>query len=148
VHLTGRSGRTGIENNWYALTGRVVAVKVEADGDLHIALQDATGDKPGRWQSNSRGRWPKADVKRVPNGSEPRLRRRFRQKLRRSDAGSVLLEIGEGAFGFACARFLKASDQRLIEYPLSFGLLPGLELGHAQIKQGIGVERFFPSAFL
>ena len=27
--------------------GRVVAVKVEADGDLHLALQDATGDKPG-----------------------------------------------------------------------------------------------------
>jgi len=23
-------------------------VKVEADGDLHLALQDATGDKPGR----------------------------------------------------------------------------------------------------
>jgi hypothetical protein len=34
-------------NNWYALTGRVVALKVEADGDLHIALQDATGNKPG-----------------------------------------------------------------------------------------------------
>ena len=47
VHLTGKSERTGIENNWFALTGRVVAVKVEADGDLHIALQDATGDKPG-----------------------------------------------------------------------------------------------------
>src|SRR5205809_5707576 len=47
VHLTGKSERTGIENNWFALTGRVVAVRVEADGDLHIALQDATGDKPG-----------------------------------------------------------------------------------------------------
>jgi hypothetical protein len=47
VPLTMRSERTGIENNWYALTGRVVALKVEADGDLHIALQDATGDKPG-----------------------------------------------------------------------------------------------------
>jgi hypothetical protein len=45
--LTWQSERTGIENNWYALTGRVVAVKVEADGDLHIALQDATGGKPG-----------------------------------------------------------------------------------------------------
>jgi len=50
VHLTMQSERTGNENNWYALTGRVVAVKVEADGDLHIALQDATGDKPG-WYS-------------------------------------------------------------------------------------------------
>jgi hypothetical protein len=37
----------GGENDWFSLTGRVVAVKVEADGDLHIALQDATGDKPG-----------------------------------------------------------------------------------------------------
>src|SRR5206468_4833053 len=46
-HLTQSSERTGIENNWYALTGRVVAVKVEMDGDLHLALQDATGDKPG-----------------------------------------------------------------------------------------------------
>jgi hypothetical protein len=47
VQLHWQSERTGIENNWYALTGRVVAVKVEADGDLHLALQDATGDKPG-----------------------------------------------------------------------------------------------------
>ena len=45
--LTWESERTGIENNWYALTGRVVAVKVEADDDLHIAIQGATGDKPG-----------------------------------------------------------------------------------------------------
>src|SRR5438477_12937871 len=34
VPLTWESERTGIENNWYALTGCVVAVKVEADGDL------------------------------------------------------------------------------------------------------------------
>ena len=47
VHLTGESGRTGIEDNWFVLTGRVVAVKAETDGDIHIALQDATGDKPG-----------------------------------------------------------------------------------------------------
>ena len=47
VPLTWESERTGIENNWYALTGRVVAVKVEADGDLHIAIQDAIGDNPG-----------------------------------------------------------------------------------------------------
>jgi hypothetical protein len=47
VRLTGRSGRTGIENNWFALTGRVLAVKAETDGDLHIELQDATSDKPG-----------------------------------------------------------------------------------------------------
>jgi hypothetical protein len=29
------------------VTGRVVAAKVEMDGDLHLALQDATGDKAG-----------------------------------------------------------------------------------------------------
>jgi hypothetical protein len=47
VHMTQSSARTGIENDWYAITGRVIAVKVEADGDLHLALQEATGDKPG-----------------------------------------------------------------------------------------------------
>jgi hypothetical protein len=47
VHLTGQSQRTGIENKWYALTGRVVAVKAETDRDLHIELQDASGNKPG-----------------------------------------------------------------------------------------------------
>src|SRR6266566_291480 len=47
VPLTQSSERTGIENKWFALTGRVVALKVEQDGDIHIALQDATGEKPG-----------------------------------------------------------------------------------------------------
>jgi hypothetical protein len=47
VQLTWQSERTGIENNWFALTGRVIAVKAETDGDLHIELQDAIGDKPG-----------------------------------------------------------------------------------------------------
>ena len=47
VRLTQQSERTGIENKWFALTGRVVVLKVETDGDIHIALQDATGDKPG-----------------------------------------------------------------------------------------------------
>jgi hypothetical protein len=37
--LTQSSERTGIENNWYALTGRVVALKVEADGDLHMRFK-------------------------------------------------------------------------------------------------------------
>ena len=35
------------ENKWFALTGRVVAVKAETDGDLHVELKDATGGKPG-----------------------------------------------------------------------------------------------------
>jgi len=45
--LTWQSERTGLENKWFALTGRVVAVQVEADGELHIALGDATDPKPG-----------------------------------------------------------------------------------------------------
>src|SRR6266853_2448544 len=45
--LTMQSERTGIENKWFALTGRVVELKVEEDGDLHIALHDVTSDKPG-----------------------------------------------------------------------------------------------------
>jgi hypothetical protein len=35
------------EQKWYVLTGRVVDLKVEADGDIHIALQDATGNSVG-----------------------------------------------------------------------------------------------------
>ena len=35
------------EQKWYALTGRVVNAKVEADGDIHIALEDATGNNVG-----------------------------------------------------------------------------------------------------
>jgi hypothetical protein len=35
------------EQKWYALTGGVVDAKVEADGDIHIALVDATGNNAG-----------------------------------------------------------------------------------------------------
>src|SRR5262245_3190630 len=35
------------EQKWYALTGRVIELRAEEDGDLHIAMQDAAGDKPG-----------------------------------------------------------------------------------------------------
>src|SRR5215510_7643227 len=45
--ITMQSQRTGIENKWFALTGRVVELKVEEDGDLHLALHDVTGDKAG-----------------------------------------------------------------------------------------------------
>jgi len=47
VRVTWQSERTGIENKWFALTGRVVAVQIGADGDLHIELGDATNPKPG-----------------------------------------------------------------------------------------------------
>jgi len=35
------------EQKWYALTGRVVDAKVEAAGDIHIPLVDASGNKVG-----------------------------------------------------------------------------------------------------
>jgi hypothetical protein len=35
------------EQKWYALTGRIVDAKVEADGDIHLALQDADGKNVG-----------------------------------------------------------------------------------------------------
>jgi len=35
------------EQKWYALTGRIVDAKVEADGDIHIALVDSTGNNAG-----------------------------------------------------------------------------------------------------
>ena len=35
------------EEKWYTLTGRVVDAKVEADGDIHLALEDATGNNVG-----------------------------------------------------------------------------------------------------
>ena len=40
--LTRSSARVAAEQKWYAVTGRVVEVRAEADGDVHIALQDAT----------------------------------------------------------------------------------------------------------
>src|SRR5215472_3484897 len=39
--------RLPAEQKWYALTGRVVDAKVEADGDIHLALQDADGKNIG-----------------------------------------------------------------------------------------------------
>ena len=35
------------EEKWYALTGRVVEAKVEADGDIHLALVDLIGNNVG-----------------------------------------------------------------------------------------------------
>src|SRR5207244_5565434 len=45
AQLMCQSERTGIENMRFALTGRVVDVRIEMDGDLDIALQDATGNR-------------------------------------------------------------------------------------------------------
>ena len=46
-YLVPSSERIWSEQKWYALTGRVVELRAEEDGDLHIGLQNATGDKPG-----------------------------------------------------------------------------------------------------
>src|SRR5215831_15971738 len=46
-YLVPSSGRIWSEQKWYALTGRVIELRAEEDGDLHIGLQDATSDKPG-----------------------------------------------------------------------------------------------------
>jgi predicted nuclease of predicted toxin-antitoxin system len=46
-HLTASSERIAAEQKWYVLTGRVVELRAEADGDLQIVLADASGDKPG-----------------------------------------------------------------------------------------------------
>jgi hypothetical protein len=47
VELTSTTERMPSEQKWYALTGRVVDAKVEADGDIHIALVDATENNVG-----------------------------------------------------------------------------------------------------
>jgi hypothetical protein len=40
VELTRKTEtRIPSEQKWYALAGRVVGLKVEADGDIHIALK-------------------------------------------------------------------------------------------------------------
>jgi hypothetical protein len=38
-----RTPRKGREKEWYELTGKVVLVKAEQDGDLHVQLGDPTG---------------------------------------------------------------------------------------------------------
>ena len=45
--LKSSSERIAAEQRWYALTGRVVDAKVEADGDIHTALENATGNSVG-----------------------------------------------------------------------------------------------------
>lgn len=48
VELTGTTTeRMPSEQKWYALTGRIVGAKGEADGGFHLELQDATGNDVG-----------------------------------------------------------------------------------------------------
>ena len=47
VELTSTTERMPSEQKWYALTGRIVDAKVEADGDIHLELRDASGRSVG-----------------------------------------------------------------------------------------------------
>jgi hypothetical protein len=42
-HITTNTPRSGREKDWFEITGKVVLVKAEQDGDLHIQLVDADG---------------------------------------------------------------------------------------------------------
>jgi hypothetical protein len=43
VEITRSSPRIPAERNWYAVTGRVVRVEVEDDGDLHVVMESTDG---------------------------------------------------------------------------------------------------------
>jgi hypothetical protein len=47
AHLTKQSPRSASEQRWFALTGFVAGMKIEADGDIHIELVDANDNKTG-----------------------------------------------------------------------------------------------------
>src|SRR5262249_60704876 len=60
----------------------------------------------------------------------------------------LLLQVSEGAFGFARERFLQSASQSLIERTARLACLPGLELGHSEIKKRICVQRSLSRALL
>jgi hypothetical protein len=43
VEITQSSPRIPAERNWYAVTGRVVGIQVEDDGDLHVVMENTDG---------------------------------------------------------------------------------------------------------
>jgi hypothetical protein len=47
AHLTKQSPRSASEQRWFALTGAITGMKMEADGDIHIELVDANHIKTG-----------------------------------------------------------------------------------------------------
>jgi len=54
VELTATTkDRMPSEQKWFALTGRVVAVKVEADGDLRLRCKMRPTTNPALWSSKS-----------------------------------------------------------------------------------------------
>lgn len=48
VGITRKQDRIAAEHQWYAVTGRIVEIRAEEDGDLHMVLEDAASQKPGR----------------------------------------------------------------------------------------------------
>lgn len=48
VSITRKQDRVAAEQQWYAVTGSVVDVRAEEDGDVHVVLEDATAGKPGK----------------------------------------------------------------------------------------------------
>jgi hypothetical protein len=44
--VTKATPRSGREKLWYQLTGRLTVAKAEADGDIHLMLQDVSGSGP------------------------------------------------------------------------------------------------------
>jgi len=43
IEITQSSPRIPAERKWYAVTGRVVGVQVENDGDLHLVMENTNG---------------------------------------------------------------------------------------------------------
>lgn len=45
-HMHKDTPRSGKEKEWFEITGKVVLLKAEADGELHLQLKDVTGGSP------------------------------------------------------------------------------------------------------
>jgi hypothetical protein len=103
VELTSTTERIPSEQKWYALTGRVVDAKVEADGDIHIALQDVTGDRPGTVVAEIPAKAEWCDLRKIVFGWTPALfpfrvrsgrKLKIRQPLIITVIGKAFFDIG------------------------------------------------------
>ena len=79
------------EEKWYALAGRVVDAKAEGDGDIHMALVDATETTLERLAPNSS--WP---------------------KMVRNSTTGIRLDGAEVSFGVKTAHELKIGEPHVI----------------------------------
>jgi hypothetical protein len=66
--LKASSERIAAEQKWYALTGRVIELRAEEDGDLHIAIADANGDKPGTVAAEIRAKPQWCEIRKIVFG--------------------------------------------------------------------------------